>query len=264
MIKEIFKDASDDSKEIKNELKDLPYEVVDKDGADKLPSEVSISGHNENDSHMTWQEAKNTTDGKIHGRYPMESPRTTSNLSVSNIGLGNINEKRLDNSDKKVENKDQNDIQENKDAAEEKKDGLTDNQKKELKERTGWPDEIIESIGSMEEAKIYEDAGLQAVEVDGKWCLVRSDIDLDQKDEDGISNKERMERGRPPLTKDGKEVELHHIGQKQDSPLAELTMEEHRGAGNDTILHDKTKESEIDRTAFAKERKDHWKSRVDS
>lgn len=145
---------------------------------------------------------------------------------------------------------------------EQKKDELTDEEKKELKERTGWPDEIIDSISSMEEAEIYEKAGLKAVKIDGKWRLIRSDIDLDQVDEDGISNRERMERGRPPLTKDGKEVELHHIGQKQDSPLAELTTEEHRGTGNDTILHDKTKESEIDRTVFAKERKEHWKSRA--
>lgn len=52
------------------------------------------------------------------------------------------------------------------------------------------------------------------------------------------------------------------IGQKPDSPLAELTMEEHRGAGNDTILHDKTKETEIDRNEFGKERREHWKDRV--
>lgn len=55
---------------------------------------------------------------------------------------------------------------------------------------------------------------------------------------------------------------MHHIGQKPDSPLAELTTEEHRGAGNDTILHDKQKESEIDRNEFAKERKEHWKNRA--
>lgn len=134
----------------------------------------------------------------------------------------------------------------------------------ELQERTGWPDEVTNKINSMEEAQIYEKADLQDTVIDGKHCLIRTDIDLDQVDEDGISNRQRMERGRPPITKDGKEVELHHIGQKQDSPLAELTMEEHRGIGNDTILHDKTKESEINRIAFAKERKDHWKSRVDS
>lgn len=139
---------------------------------------------------------------------------------------------------------------------------LTAEQKKEIKEKTGWSDEIIDSIGSMDEAEIYMKANLVETEINGKKCLIRNDIDIDQEDEDGITNRERMERGRPPITKNGEEVELHHIGQKPDSPLAELTMEEHRGAGNDTILHDKTKETEIDRNEFGKERREHWKDRV--
>ncbi len=142
------------------------------------------------------------------------------------------------------------------------KQGLTEEQKNDIKKRTGWSDEIINSIGSMREAEIYIKAGLKEAEINGKKCLIRSDIDMDQKDEDGITNRERMERGLPPITKNGEKVELHHIGQKPDSPLAELTTEEHRGAGNDTILHDKQKESEIDRNEFAKERKEHWKNRA--
>lgn len=144
------------------------------------------------------------------------------------------------------------------------KEGLTDVEKEKLRELTGWSDDILEAIGSMEEAEIYMKAGLKEVEINGKKCLIRDDIDLDQTDEDGISNRDRMERGRPPITKDGEEVELHHIGQKQSSPLAELTMEQHRGVGNDTILHDKTKETEIDRNEFGKERREHWKDRVES
>lgn len=143
----------------------------------------------------------------------------------------------------------------------EKKD-LTAEQKKEIKEKTGWSDVIIDFIGSMDEAEIYMKANLVEAEINGKKCLIRNDIDLDQEDEDGITNRERMERGRPPITKNGEEVELHHIGQKPDSPLAELTMEEHRGTGNDTILHDKSKETEIDRNEFGKERREHWKDRV--
>lgn len=139
---------------------------------------------------------------------------------------------------------------------------LTAEQKKEIKERTGWSDEIIDSIGTMEEAEIYMRPNRIECEVNGKKCLIMNDIDPDQEDEDGITNRERMERGRPPITKNGEEVELHHIGQKPDSPLAELTMEEHRGAGNDTILHDKTKKTEIDRNEFGKERREHWKDRV--
>lgn len=142
------------------------------------------------------------------------------------------------------------------------KQGLTEEQKNDIKKRTGWSDEIINSIGSMREAEIYIKAGLKEAEINGKKCLIRSDIDMNQKDEDGITNRERMERGLPPITKNGEKVELHHIGQKPDSPLAELTTEEHRGAGNDTILHDKQKESEIDRNEFAKERKEHWKNRA--
>lgn len=163
-------------------------------------------------------------------------------------------------------NKEKRELNENKNGeateGKEGKEGLSDEQKEKLRELTGWSDEIIDAIGSWEEAEIYMKAGLKEVEINGKKCLIREDIDLDQKDEDGITNRERMERGRPPITKDGKEVELHHIGQKPDSPLAELTMEEHRGAGNDTILHDKTKESEINRQEFSKERQEHWKSRA--
>lgn len=144
------------------------------------------------------------------------------------------------------------------------KEGLTEEQKAKIKEQTGWSDEVIDAIGSWEEAEIYMEAGLKEVEINGRKCLVKDNIDLDQKDEDGITNRERMERGRPPIDKDGNEIELHHVGQKADGPLAELTTEEHRGAGNDGVLHDKTKESEIDRNEFAKERREHWQERVEA
>lgn len=163
------------------------------------------------------------------------------------------------------ENREKREFQEDKfDEVDEGKEGMTDEEKEELRELTGWSDEILDSIESRAEAEIYMKAGLKEAEINGKKCLIRDDIDLEQGDEDGITNRERMERGRPPITKDGEEVELHHIGQKQNSPLAELTIEQHRGVGNDTILHNKTKETEIDRNEFGKERRDHWKGRVKS
>lgn len=166
------------------------------------------------------------------------------------------------------ENKEKREAQESKanesDECKEGKEGLTDGQKEKLRELTGWSDEILDAIGSWKEAEIYMKADLKKVEINGKKCLIRDDIDLDKEDADGITNRERMERGRPPITKDEEEVELHHIGQKQNSPLAELTMEQHRGVGNDTILHDKTKETEINRNEFGKERREHWKDRVDA
>lgn len=142
--------------------------------------------------------------------------------------------------------------------------GLTVAEKEKLKEETGWSDEIVDSTRSVEEAEIYKNADLKEEDINGKKCLIRSDIDMEQKDEFGRTNKERMENGNAPLTDSGETIELHHIGQKQDSPLAELTTQEHRGKGNDTILHDKQKETEIDRGEFAKERKQHWESRAEN
>lgn len=140
---------------------------------------------------------------------------------------------------------------------------LSPEQKAEVREETGWSNEIVDSIGSMEEFRIYQDAGVIEAQIGEKKCLIRPDIDMSQKDGFGRTNKERMEQGLAPLTPEGRPYELHHIGQHQDSPLAELTMQEHRGKGNDTILHIKTKVSEIDREEFGFERAQHWQDRAD-
>lgn len=142
------------------------------------------------------------------------------------------------------------------------KEDLTDEQKQRIKEETGWSNEIIDAISSWQEYEIYKNAGLVESEIGGKKCLIRNDIDWTQKDAFGRTNKERAEQGLSPINKDGKPIELHHIGQHADSPLAELTQEEHRGKGNDGILHNKNIESEINRTAFANERSQHWQARV--
>lgn len=139
--------------------------------------------------------------------------------------------------------------------------GLSDEEKQKIKDETGWPDEIIDAILSMEEYKIYKDAGLQAAEINGRPCLINPNIDMDQKDVFGRTNRERMAQGLAPLDKSGKPIELHHIGQHADSPLAELTQEQHRGKDNYSILHDTKKDSEIDRPAFDGERSEHWKAR---
>jgi hypothetical protein len=141
--------------------------------------------------------------------------------------------------------------------------GLTEEQKIDLHAETGWSENVIDSINSPEEAQIYKNAGLQETEVNGKEALVR-DIDPDLADDDGITNKDRMERGLAPIDSNGEKIELHHIGQREDSPLAELTTSEHRQGGNDTILHDKTKETEVhgEGNNWDKERQDYWKARA--
>lgn len=141
--------------------------------------------------------------------------------------------------------------------------GLDNGKKQEIKDITGWPDSVVDNIRSSDEAEIYQEAKLDAEKVDGRDCLIRTDIDYCQ-EVDGQTNLERMKQGKCPYTTSGQPIELHHIGQNPNAPLAELSMSEHRGAENDLILHDKTiDESRIDRSHFRLERENHWKARAE-
>lgn len=122
--------------------------------------------------------------------------------------------------------------------------------------------EEVLTDASVEEVKIYEDANLIEGTVNDREVLMRTDIDYDAKDQFGRTNLERMEQGLAPLV-DGQPIELHHIGQEMDSPLAELTRVEHRGEGNYSVLHDVTKESEINRNLFNLEKEAHWQGRAE-
>lgn len=146
-----------------------------------------------------------------------------------------------------------------KDAA---KDGIDPQTKKEIKNRSGWPDSIVDNVRSEDEANVYLSANLEVKNIDGKDCLVKRDIDISLVYE-GQTNLERMLEGKSPVTSNGEKIELHHIGQNPDAPLAELTTEEHRGYKSDMILHDKTVESKIDRYAFRAERESYWMSRAE-
>jgi len=154
------------------------------------------------------------------------------------------------------------------DSAEKK--GLTDDEKAKIKEETGWSDEIIDCIQNMKQYEILKNAGLKEVEINGRKCLIKENIDLDYTDADGITNRERIARGLAPLdSKSGIPLELHHLGQKKDSPLVELTAEEHRtgeyedGKKNQSLWHDNTIETEVhgEGNTWTNEREAHWKTR---
>lgn len=156
------------------------------------------------------------------------------------------------------------------DVTETEQGGLTPEERERIKEDTGWSDEIIDNIESMDQYEVLKNAGLKETEINGKKCLVKENINLDYEDEDGLTNRQRMERDLSPLDeKTGKPLELHHLGQKTDSPLVELTEEEHRtgdykeGKKNQSLWHDNTKETEVhgEGNNWDKERKEHWKTR---
>ena len=158
-------------------------------------------------------------------------------------------------------------------TSETKAEGLTDEEKAKIKEETGWSDEIINNIANMKQYEVLKNAGLKEVEINGRKCLIKENIDLDYADEDGVTNRERMARGLAPLdSKTGKPLELHHLRQKADSPLVELTEEEHRtgeyedGKKNQSLWHDNTKETEVhgEGNNWDQERKAHWKERIEN
>ena len=67
-------------------------------------------------------------------------------------------------------------------------------------------------------------------------------------------------RGTAPTGSDGHPVELHHRGQKPDSPLDEMTRTEHRGKGNFSENHSNTGQqpSQIDRKAWKEQQRRYW------
>lgn len=149
---------------------------------------------------------------------------------------------------------------------------LNEEKKAKIKEETGWSDEIIENIKNMKQYEILKNADLVEVEINNRKCLIKENIDLDYTDEDDVSNRNRVARGLAPLdSKTSKPIELHHLGQKADSPLVELTEKEHRtgeyedGKKNQSLWHDNTVETEVhvDGNSWDQERKAHWKTRAE-
>jgi hypothetical protein len=140
-----------------------------------------------------------------------------------------------------------------------------------IQKESGWSRDITDSVRSPAEYRIYRDAKLIDVDIGGRRALVRSDINWFQVDTSdgptrGLTNMQRIERGHPPLDASGKAVELHHIGQRRDSPLAELTERQHRGSGNDGVLHDKNINSDVhgEGSNWNAEKKKYWEDRANA
>lgn len=152
---------------------------------------------------------------------------------------------------------------------------LTAAQQQDIMRRTGWSMTVVGCIRTMDEARIYMNAGLVEARIGGRLALIRRDIDwsafncrldwLKEKFADwkkwyDYNNADLIGEGWPPRDKNGDPYELHHIGQQQESPFAELTWQEHMEDGNNAILHPQ-RESVIDRQQFDGEKSQYWQAR---
>jgi len=133
-----------------------------------------------------------------------------------------------------------------------------------LQSASRWPSDITNEIRTLSEYKIYQKARLTPTEIEGRNALIRNDINWLQRDEFGKTNLQRIENGLPPLDTKNRAIELHHIGQRPNSPLAELTIDEHRlNPGNSKILHSSTT-SDVHKpgNTWQAESKQHWRDRA--
>lgn len=141
------------------------------------------------------------------------------------------------------------------------KNGLTMKEVATIQKESKYSMEVISKFHNFKEYGVYKKANLKNTKVNGRDALVQK-IDWNYKsrlpDGSKVTNLTRVQKGYSPIeAATGKPYELHHIGQKADSPLAVLTQAQHHG--NDAILHVSNKASEIDRAAFVKIKKEFWK-----
>lgn len=138
---------------------------------------------------------------------------------------------------------------------------LTTQEAAAIQMQTRYPAEVISQFHTMEEFKVFQEAGLRAQMINGEMALVRNDIDLyNIVDEMGRNNLMRMQKGLTPIGIDDAgnvfKYELHHVGQEADGVLAILTTAEHDNAA----LHGFKAISEINRPEFDVVRRHFWKT----
>lgn len=138
--------------------------------------------------------------------------------------------------------------------------GLTMNEVAMIQKESKWPLDAIRSIHSTAEYEIYKDAGVVPTRISkDTWALTRK-IDWNLTDEFGRTNVQRVGQNLAPIDSDGIPYELHHIGQKADSPLAILTKSEHHSSENFSILHYAEEGKGVTEADWLKQKNEFWKT----
>lgn len=138
--------------------------------------------------------------------------------------------------------------------------GLTMNEAALIQKESKWPVEIIKNIHSKAEYDIYKQADLVPVKLEnGELAFVRQ-IDWNYVDEFGRTNAERvLKYNIAPADENGVSYDLHHIGQKADSPLAILKYPEHHGKGNFKVLHYADEGKNVSDAVWEAQKDEFWK-----
>jgi len=136
--------------------------------------------------------------------------------------------------------------------------GLTMNEAAAIQRESKWPLKAIKSLNSKAEYEIYKNAKLVPTQLsDGSWTFLK-EINWKLVDSYGRTNVERVTLGLAPIDSTGMPYELHHIGQKADSPLAILTYVEHHSKDNYSILHYAEEGKDVADDVWRAQKKEFW------
>ena len=138
--------------------------------------------------------------------------------------------------------------------------GITMNEAAKIQRETKWPLDVIKAIHSYDEFLIYKKAGNYPTKLSsGEWAFDRK-INWSLVDGRGRTNVERVSRwGVAPIDEMGRSYELHHIGQKANSPLAILTWDEHHSKDNFLILHYQEEGKNVAADIWEDQKREFWK-----
>jgi len=243
---------------------DDDYDGYDDSGEDSDSSDSSDSSSEAGDENTELYDETDETSQELMEESDTPEKGGAAEKTEAPENPSSNGEKAQEEAGKSADKTDETDTTEDTDKTEES-DEVDEETKAEIAEKSEYSQEVNDHIHSVEELEVYQKAGLHEQEVDGRICLVRDDIDPNYVDEKtGLTNQELMEKGRAPIdAKTGERIELHHIGQDYDSPLAELTATEH----DTSALHTKTTESwrsdsEKNNHYNNVERPGHWRSRA--
>lgn len=133
---------------------------------------------------------------------------------------------------------------------------LTDEQKSYYKDKLGCDDESIEFIRTAEEAEIYVQLGIKQLPEKIKgYAVFVGEIEVESlRNPKKQTNRNILIRGMSPITSNLDILVAHHIGQRNNSPIAYIPKSVHKTY--DKILHPEQKDpSDINRYKFESDRK---------
>lgn len=140
-------------------------------------------------------------------------------------------------------------------------------QKKQIAADSPYSEVINKAFSGYGEFSYLLSLGLQEAVVTRRALIRDIDFDLYITNKKQ-TNRELMNKGLSPYAKDDQEsaIVLHHIGQSENGPFAELTATEHAQDGNSKLLHRSDEDSwrrqlEKDK-AYMAERANYWKKRA--